>query len=288
VWGTSLSPEYDKAQCEAGIEWLHDRHLIIPGETWVNSAVNDPDVSKMPLGPVQITKGKIFGQGVQSSDDPDQDCVSGEECKWNPDGEIIIPQTNDDYDENDPSILSAYLECGVGAGQTCTGKSCENNCYVTAAGKDRITPSKTGQTLPINTFYSRIKVDYNNNEDIGSYRNNNGHFALKGTEGHRPIPGQDGPGLAGFAPPPGNDTTPSGCYVNLTSATPFPGTNTYKTGSLWYNTAENDVDATPQRPRICQATVEYPDVKFGTGLCDDVVDSGTCGQTDMRLLYTGR
>ena len=301
------------AQCEAGIEWLHLRNLIIPGETWVNTVSNNP---ADPLGPVQITKGKFFEvdgkPGVQSASDPDdEDCVNdATTCKWNPDGEIIIPQTNVDYDADDPSILSAYLRCSLLKG--------DHRCHVTDEGtkhkSDENDPGHrlvSGQTLPINTFYSRIKVDQEdqqgedgNQSYIGSYKNTHGHFTIKSTDKYRPIPGggdtEGGkdkedtgfPGRAGLAP---NDTTPIGCWVNLNYTKPFSDIKPRRTGALRYNpelktNRVSPVDATQHHPRICQSTVEYPDVQFGNGLCDtEGADPSNCGAEEpMSLLYTGR
>ena len=128
-------------------------------------------------------------------------------------------------DEDDNSILSAYLKC-----------STNSNC-----------PG------PGNSRLSTLEVDMDANGDIQSYRNNDGNFAAKTTDPWRTPPGQDAP-LEAYTSDNNNATT--GCYVNLNSTSVITGETNRRTGNLWCNRGDTE------DPEVAGAKVGFPKICY--------------------------
>lgn len=240
-------------QCSRGTRWLHDENLIIPGETWMDCRGRGP----------KLCSGEGYGIGAFNpypSATNNNDRAAIQIIKGDPEGvnppDLSRRQNNDDYEGEDKTHLSVYLQCDInsvpdGAGGTFESDACTN-----------ADPPRDGMT---NTRYNLVEVkqqpahtgpisDASKNIFLGSYNNTNGNLTLKDTQPYRPPPGEDYPFEVGSA---SNDKTPSGCYVNLEHTTPYTNGSTLRTGSLRYNKnfeERRESRATTLRPKICQAT----------------------------------
>jgi hypothetical protein len=239
-------------QCSRGTRWLHNENLIIPGGTWMDCRD----------GPIRCDSNGGYGVGAfnPSPDKTENDRATIQIIKGDPEGvnppDLSRRQNNDDYEGEDKTYLSVYLQCNRYSNDT-------NACANADPPRDRMT----------NTHYNLVEIEQNtwlcencpvreasDYTYLGSYKNDNGHLSQIDDENGRPPPGSqtdtvDTPfNVEKYE----NPARPNGCYVNLTYDPPY-SQGTKRTGSLIYN---QDIDnpftspATKLRPKICQATEE--------------------------------
>ena len=220
-------------QCSRGTRWLHDENLIIPGETWIETAFNPyPVMTTNRRAAIQIIKG-------------------------NPEVDLRKFQTNEDYESEDKTYLSVYLRC--------KGSSDDDDPECVADRDDRPVDNESNVRYQLNEVKQRPTntgtiSNESHNMYLGSYKNDNGYLNLKETQSYRPPPGQYKPFDVGE--PTTDSTRPSGCYVDLGYTNPYPDGVTRRTGSLRYNinVDTNSSHAKRLYPKICQATETVPQV----------------------------
>jgi len=95
-------------QCSRGTIWLHNENLIIPGETWMDCRGS---------GPTRCDSNGGYGVGAfnPSPDKTENDRATIQIIKGDPEGvnppDLSRRQNNDDYEGEDKTHLSVYLQC---------------------------------------------------------------------------------------------------------------------------------------------------------------------------------
>ncbi len=251
-------------QCSRGTRWLHNENLIIPGGTWMDCFERRQNLWQPVECQCSIScKEAPYGVGAfnPSPDKTENNRATIQIIKGDPEGlnspDLSRRQNNDDYEGEDKTHLSVYLQCNMkfNAEDGYTNSGCTND-----------DPPRDGMT---NTHYNLVEIEQNTRlcencpiralsdyTYLDAYENNNGRLGQIDDRNGRPAPGYEKPfDVDNFKEP--DPARPNGCYVNLTYDTKFTADSPKKTGSLNYNQDPDDPftsPATKLRPKICQAT----------------------------------